>query len=173
MHSRFTLLVFLTSLVACGVRFTTAAEPVGNADRIQPWSENSFYWQYKDKPVLLVGGSDDDNLFQWPAERLRKQLDLLAKCGGNYIRNTMSDRPDKGFEVYPFKQLDDGRYDLEQWNDEYWSRFRRLLDWTAERDVIVQIEIWDRFDYSDQKGVDRWQRHPYGPSHKKCRIGIA
>ena len=89
---------------------------------------------------------------------MRKQLDLLAAIGGNYVRNTMSDRPDKGFEVYPFKRLDDGRYDLNQWNEEYWKRFRRLLDWTVERDIIVQIEIWDRFDYTDQGASRRWQR---------------
>ncbi len=142
-----------------------ATESVRNEDRIQPWTENPYYWQYKGEPVLLIGGSDDDNLFQWPADRLRKQLDLLAKTGGNYVRNTMSDRPDKGFEVYPFKKLDDGRYDLEQWNEEYWKRFRRLLDWTTERGIVVQIEIWDRFDYTDQGASKRWQRHPYNPKN--------
>ena len=143
----------------------TAAEPASKADRVQPWHKNAFYWQYLGKPLVLIGGSDDDNLFQWPEKRLREQLDRLADCGGNYIRNTMSDRPDKGFEVYPFERLEDGRYDLEKWNDEYWKRFRRLLDWTAERHIIVQIEIWDRFDYTDQGGRNRWQRHPYNPKN--------
>jgi hypothetical protein len=36
------------------------------------------------------------------------QLDRLASAGGNVIRNTMSDRKDQGFEIYPFKQLDSG-----------------------------------------------------------------
>ena len=132
---------------------------------IVPWKANPFYWQYAGKPVLLVGGSDDDNLFQWPDERLREHLDLLASVGGNYIRNTMSDRPDKGFEVYPFYRQEDGRYDLDRWNDEYWRRFRRLLEWTAERGIFVQIEIWDRFDYTDQGGRNYWQRHPYHPKN--------
>lgn len=133
--------------------------------RIQPWSENAFYWQYHGQPVLLVGGSDDDNLFQWPAERLERQLDLLARTGGNYIRNTMSDRRDKGFEVYAFRKLSDGRYDLNEWNPEYWKRFHRLLQWTSQRNIIVQIEVWDRFDYSDHGGRDRWQQHPYNPKN--------
>jgi hypothetical protein len=30
--------------------------------RIQPWSQDGRYWQYKGKPVLLIGGSDQDNL---------------------------------------------------------------------------------------------------------------
>ena len=83
--------------------------------------------EYQGKPVLLLGGSDDDNLFQWPENELIAQLDRLAAAGGNVIRNTMSDRKDKGFEVYPFKQLDDGKYDLNAWNDEYWTRFERML----------------------------------------------
>jgi hypothetical protein len=32
---------------------------------LQPWSENPWYRSYHGKPVLLLGGSDDDNLFQW------------------------------------------------------------------------------------------------------------
>ena len=132
-------------------------------DALQPWKDNAWYWSFHGKPVLLLGGSDDDNLFQWPVEKLLPQLDRLADAGGNVIRNTMSDRKDKGFELYPFKQLDNGKYDLNQWNDEYWARFERMLSETVKRNIIVQIEIWDRFDYVDQNGPDRWQIHPYNP----------
>ena len=85
-----------------------------NADRIRPWSEDTRYWQYRGQPVLLIGGSREDNLFQ--IDDLEEQLNLLASVGGNYIRNTMSDR-DEG-NVYPYLRLDDGRYDLGQWNEE-------------------------------------------------------
>ena len=37
-----------------------------NSDRIQPWSENPRYWQYKGKPLLLIGGTKDEPL---PASR--------------------------------------------------------------------------------------------------------
>lgn len=134
----------------------SAAEPNG---AIQPWSENPWYWQYGGKPVLLVGGSKDDNLFQIPD--LEEHLDEMVAVGANYIRNTMSDRPDKGFEVYPFKRLASGKYDLEQWNEEYWKRFERMLQLTGQRSIIVQIEVWDRFDYSR----DNWEPHPYNPKN--------
>ena len=129
------------------------------SDQIQPWTDNPSYWQYKGEPILLVGGSDDDNLFQWPEDQLRQQLDLIAETGANYVRNTMSDRQDKGFELYPFLRLPSGKYDLNHWNPEYWERFSRFLEWTAARDIIVQIEVWDRFDYSR----DHWPGHPYNP----------
>jgi len=132
---------------------------------IQPWAEDPWYWSYRDKPVLLLGGSDDDNLFQWPEKKLIIQLDQLANAKGNIIRNTMSDRKDKGFEVYPFLQLKTGKYDLNQWNEEYWTRFERLLKETDKRGIIVQIEIWDRFDYTDAHESNRWKIHPYNPKN--------
>ncbi len=146
------------------VGFSQAA-PCAHADdddaAIRPWPDNSWYWQFKGEPVFLAGGTDDDNLFQWPEDQLTEQLDLLASVGGNYVRNTMSDRQDKGFELSPFKQLPDGKYDLEQWNDAYWQRFEFFLNETGKRDVIAQIEVWDRFDYSR----NNWDPHPYNPKN--------
>ena len=126
---------------------------------IMPWPENSWYWQYNGKPLLLLGASDDDNLFQWPEEKLIPHLDSMKSVGGNYVRNTMSDRVDKGFELYPFKKTENDKYDLNQWNDEYWQRFENFLNETWKRDIIVQIEVWDRFDYSR----DNWPVHPFNP----------
>jgi len=151
------LLLWLVLAIAPAISLGTAAGD--DANRIQPWSKNSHYWQYKGRPVLLLGGSKDDNLFQIPD--LKEHLDEIRNAGGNYIRNTMSDRKDKGFEVYPFKQQPDGKYDLDQWNDEYWQRFENMLQWTAERDIIVQIEVWDRFDYSG----NNCEPHPYNPKN--------
>ncbi len=134
---------------------------IAEEDRIRPWDANPRYWQYKGEPVLLLGGTREDNLFQIPD--LQEHLDKLAAVGGNYIRNTMSDR-DEG-NVYPYRQLDNGQYDLDQWNQEYWNRFASMLQLTHERDIVVQIEVWDRFDLSDAKGMFNWQRHPYNPAN--------
>ena len=57
--------------------------------------------------------------------------------------------------------MSDGRYDLNRWNPEYWERFERLLRYTRKRDVIVQIEIWDRFDHSQRF----WDSDPYNPKN--------
>ncbi len=139
----------------------SVASQADNADAIQPWPENPRYWQYKHRPVLMLGASDDDNLFQWPSPKLENHLDAMKAIGANYVRNTMSDRKDKDFELYPFAKLDNGKYDLDQWNDAYWKRFDRFLAETAKRDIIVQIEVWDRFDYSR----DNWIIHPYNPKN--------
>ncbi len=129
--------------------------------RIMPSVEYPFYWQYKGEPLFLLGASGDDNLFQWPEKKLIPHLDSMQRIGANYVRNTMSDRRDKGFELYPFEQLSNGKYDLNRWNKQYWRRFDNFLKETEERDIIVQIEVWDRFDYSR----NNWPPHPYNPKN--------
>ena len=142
---------------------TMSTLKVKNADRIKPWNEDTRYWQYKGRPVLLLGGSVKDSLFQIPD--LEEHLDLLAATGGNVIRNTMSDRQTEKTEAYPYKRLKNGKFDLDQWNDEYWRRFESLMRLTAERDIIVQIEVWDRFDQTDSKGSGHWRESPYRPGN--------
>jgi len=134
-------------------------EPTSLENRIRPSASYPFFWHYKGKNVLLLGGSVDDNLFQLPT--LKKHLDEMKTVGANYIRNTMSDRHDGGFELYPFRKLKDGKYDLNQWNEEYWKRFENMLELTSEREIVVQIEVWDRFDFSRE----HWRSHPYNPSN--------
>ncbi|MBM4091089.1 MAG: hypothetical protein FJ276_16960 [Planctomycetes bacterium] len=153
-------LAFIALLVAA--RSPLPAQEA-DPDRIRPYEGNPWYWQYEGKPVMLLGASDDDSLFQIP--HLKEHLEAMHAAGGNYIRNTMSDRPDHDFEVYAFRRLPDGKYDLNQWNDEYWTRFENMLEWTNQLDIIVQIEVWDRFDYTDSGGSDRWQKHPYNPAN--------
>jgi hypothetical protein len=148
MKPRFLFVVAVLSLVARGL----SAD-----DRIQPYPKNPFYWQYKSKPVLLLGGSVEDNLFQIP--KLTEHLDLLKSVGGNYVRNTMSGR-DPG-NVWPFAKAGD-KYDLERFNPEYWKRFETFLAETAKRDIIVQIEIWATFDYYR----DLWRdQNPFAPKN--------
>src|SRR5690554_7861349 len=67
---------------------------------IQPWKDNPRFWQYKGRPLMLLGGSNDDNLFQWPSDMLIPHLEDRKSVGANYVRNTMSDRSDRGFEVH-------------------------------------------------------------------------
>ena len=88
--------LLLTALISSVLVCTNClAGPVDKQGRIKPWAKNPRYWQYKGQPVLLLGGSKDDSLFQIPD--LKKHLDLIASVGANYVRNTMSSRSDHGF----------------------------------------------------------------------------
>ncbi|MFO7976384.1 MAG: hypothetical protein R6V12_17315 [Candidatus Hydrogenedentota bacterium] len=151
------LALSLLALAACPAYSEEAPKLGSNEDRIAPYTKNPRYWQYKRKPVMLIGGSNEDNLFQ--CEDVKEQLDLLASLGGNYVRNTMSSRDDGS--TWPFHRREDGKYDLEQLNEVYFERFARFLQLAYERDVIVQIELWDRFDYAR----DEWLHNPYRPAN--------
>ncbi|NQT88969.1 hypothetical protein HQ560_19530, partial [bacterium] len=163
-NATMTIVCFLAVTVVAGKsavgqeRAKEEAPMMSNNGRIQPCMANPRYWQYKGKPVLLLGGSDDDNLFQWTGSRLTEQLDLLKSVGGNYLRCTMSGR-DEG-NVWPFKQVK-GKYHLEQSDEEYWRRFENFLKATCKLDIIVQVEIWATYDFYREP----WQRHPFNPKN--------
>jgi hypothetical protein len=143
-------------LVLAGIVTLNCAAIRTKGAGIEIYEKNPAYWQYKGKPILLIGGSVDDNLFQIP--NLKEHLDLLKSTGGNYVRNTMSAR-DEG-NVWQFQKVN-GKYDLDKWNDEYWQRFERFLKLTNQRDIIVQIEVWATFDYYR----DNWEVNPFNPKN--------
>ncbi|MDO8543017.1 MAG: hypothetical protein Q7S40_21440 [Opitutaceae bacterium] len=87
----------MTPLFRLAVTALLVATDLVAAERIRPWPKNPWYWEFRGEPVILLGGSKDDNLFQIPD--LKEHLDAMARAGANYIRNTMSDRRDGGFEV--------------------------------------------------------------------------
>ena len=129
---------------------------------IKVYAANPAYWEYKGQPVVLIGGSDDDNLFQWKRSDLKDQLDLLQSIGGNYVRCVISCRDNKGFEVWPYQKTGN-LYDLDQWNPTFWDRFSDFLSLTYGRDIIVQIELWATWDF--YSSGQHWNKNPYNPKN--------
>ena len=110
---------------------------------IQPFEENRFYLALNGEPIVLLGGSIEDNLYQ--IVDLEEHLDLLAAVGGNYVRCTMSCR-DEGNVWWFDRDKETGLYDLNKPGVEHWERFKRFMELTAERGIVAQFEVWDRFD---------------------------
>ena len=146
----------LLVMLAVGLASTSVAAGTVSSKKIEIYTSNPAYWQYGGEPILLLGGSREDNLFQIPD--IKKHLDLLKSVGGNYVRNTLSCRDDGN--VWPFRKIND-TYDLDQWNDEFWRRFETFLQLTYERDIIVQIEVWATFDYYREN----WAVNPFNPKN--------
>ena len=116
------------------------------------------YWQFEGQPVLLLGGSVEDNLFQIP--NIAEHLDTLHAAGGNYVRCTMSSR-DPG-DVWPYERLSaDGPYDLREPSREFWCRFSRFLALCYSMNIVVQLEVWATFDYYR----DNWAVNPFNPQN--------
>ena len=72
----------------------------------------------------------------------------------------MSDR--KAADVSPFERDADGTYDLERWNDPYWDRLAAFLEETAERDIVVELTLWDQHDLSDSHPFSHENNVNYG-----------
>ncbi|WP_194777528.1 hypothetical protein [Pararhodonellum marinum] len=128
---------------------------------VQPFPENPFYWSYKGEPILLLGGTWQDNLFNHP-EGLEGHLELLMSVGGNYVRNTMSHR--NVGNVFAYAKTAEGYFDLDKFNEAYWDRFATFLKICHDKDIIVQLEIWDPWDhYEDHQSFGGWSHHPFNP----------
>ncbi len=130
---------------------------------VQPYRNNRWYWEYKGEPIMLIGASDRDNLWQWTGDVLINQLNLIESVGGNYVRNTMSDRNEG--DTFAPKEVEDGLYDLNQWNETYWEKLRFFLDQTSERGIIVHLTLWDWFDLSGDGVYGRFAIHPLNPEN--------
>jgi hypothetical protein len=158
------LIAFLIPFFSSAVNGNKASDTKAD-EQIKPYDKNRMYWQYKGKPVMLLGGSWQDNLFNHP-ERLAEHLDLLLSVGGNYVRNTMSHR--NIGNVFAYEREADGRFNLDVFNDEYWQRFENFLDLCYKRDIIVQIEVWDPWDhYEDHQSLGGWSHHPFNPKNNR------
>ncbi|MEM1357007.1 MAG: hypothetical protein AAGF89_02360 [Bacteroidota bacterium] len=156
MKPYFLLCALLMSIISCRFGDSNEVAPTPTK-RIQPWQDNPRYWAWEgEDPVLLLGAGSNDNLFQ--SANYYQELGALAKAGGNYIRCTMSSR-DEG-DRWPFaRNPATGQYDLSNFDSTYWANFAGLLARAAELDIVVQVEIWDRFDYSRSP----WQLNPFNP----------
>ncbi len=155
------LLIIAVALIAISCKSTGRTDTDGHSnDNIRPYSNNPYYWQYKGESLLLLGGTWQDNLFNHPVG-LERHLDLLIENGGNYVRNTMSHR--NTGNVFAYTQTD-GKFDLDQFNEEYWQRFENFLTMTRDRDIIVQIEVFDPWDiFEDHEAQGGWSENPFNP----------
>jgi hypothetical protein len=157
MRRRATILI-LTVLATLpqAISMASAAERPSAALTVS--TRHPQYWSRAGQDLLLLGGSKEDNLFQIPD--LEEHLDVLVAAGGNYVRCTMSSR-DEG-NVWPFHfDEEEGAYDLERWNGEYWRRFERFLSETERRGIVVQVEVWATFDFYR----DNWNVNPFNPKN--------
>ncbi len=145
---------FLIFLFSCSCDNRT---DIDTQKGIAIYDANPFYWSYQGQPVLLVGGTKEDNIFQ--IEDLETHLKLLKSVGGNYIRCTLSSRDPGNLRAY--EQNAAGLYDLEKPNAAYWNKLKKLLEISKSLDIIVQVEIWATYDF--YWGELRWSHNPFNP----------
>jgi hypothetical protein len=128
---------------------------------IRPYKTNNSYWEYRGKPVLLIGGfSENNEPFLSKKADLVKELNATQANGGNYIRNTMATFPKTRVQgVFPFVKLSNGKFDLNKVNSDYYDYLRVFLEETHKRQILVQLELWDPWYYRGS----HWAKGPWAP----------
>jgi hypothetical protein len=101
-------------------------------------------------------GEADVGVFHLPG--LVEHLDALLEVGGNWTRCLISGQETTG--RWPFARAG-GRYDLDQWNEEYWDRFELFLRESRARGMVTDCELWATFDYYQ----NTWQANPFNPAN--------
>ncbi len=158
--------VYTKCAIACFAFFVFAypAFSIMASAEIQPYSANPRYWEYRGEPVLLLGGSNRAELFQWTGSQLQNHLDTLQSAGGNYVRNDVWSKryfsPEGDNDIYPFEKVG-STYDLNQWNAEFWTRLDNFYQETQQRGIIVQTELWDAFSFRSPG----WDISPWNPKN--------
>lgn len=110
---------------------------------------DGMYWKYKGKYTLLLGGMAYGEPHLTPKAELIRELDKLKESGGNYMRMTMVSVYDETRlqSMYPFLKRSDGKFDLDQLNPTFWNYVKVLFEETQKRDMIVQVELWDQWEF--------------------------
>jgi hypothetical protein len=159
------VLLLMAAIVLNTVGVSRLSAEDKNAGRIKPYAKNPCYWQYEGKPVMLLGGNKWDAPFF--VHDQKSVYDDLQAAGGNYLRYILKQRQgDSGqvtklVRIFPFRRLSNGKYDLNQWSDDYWNRFSSGLRMCEDREIIAQITLWDRFDFYREE----WEISPWNPKN--------
>ena len=136
------------------------------------------YWKYEGRRVLLLGGwnhghnpfidhdTDNDNDKQGVSTvaQIKSAMDELATAGGNYLRCVLNPGMAAGIQGFDFCARSGGKYDLNTMTGPFWTRIEMFISEAKNRNIIVQIEVWDRFDLIDGSWGS-WPMSPWNPKN--------
>jgi hypothetical protein len=136
------------------------------------------YWQYNGERVLLLGGwnhghnpfidhdtdNDRDNQGVSSPAQISGAMDELAAAGGNCLRCVLDPGMAAGIQHMDFCENNDGLYDLNVMTGPFWTRLATFVQEAEKRNIIVQIEVWDRFDLIDGSWGS-WPVSPWNPKN--------
>lgn len=140
---------------------------------------NPHYLEYKNKPVLLITSAEhygalmntDFDFIKYFDELHSKELNLTRIFTGvyceppgafNIVNNTMAPLPGKLITPWarstePGYRNGGNKFDLNQWDQQYFSRLKTLMTEASKRNIIVEFTLFCPF-YEDTMWI-------YSPMH--------
>lgn len=158
------------------VALVSTAEPL----RLHP--DNPHYFLFRGKPTVLITSGEHYGAVLNRAFDFRKYFDTLAADRLNLTRvftglyrevpeesfgiarNTLA--PEETDFVQPFRRIAPQKYDLSQWNEEYFRRWREFVSYAAQRDIIVEVTLFTSY-YNDK----HWSISPLNAANNTQGIG--
>lgn len=144
--------------------------------------QNPHYMIYKGKPTLLITSAEHYGAVLNKDFDYVKYLETMQNEGMNYTRiftgsyveipgsfkienNTLA--PKVGSYLTPWKRVEEdglyqgeSKFDLSQWNPEYFKRLHSFITEANKRDIIVEVTFFCS-TYRDAS----WERHPFNPGN--------
>jgi hypothetical protein len=158
------------------------------ADPIRLHPRNSHYFVFRGKPAVLITSGEhygsvlnpDFDYERYLATLEADGLNYTRLFGGSYVevpaksfgilRNDLA--PAKGKFLAPWARSSVGGYagggnkfDLEQWNPEYFRRLHDFLSEASKRGIVVELTL-----FSSQYGEMQWNVSPFNPSNNVNHI---
>jgi hypothetical protein len=111
---------------------------------------NPHYFQYDGKPLLLISSADIYYDVYSPHQDYIGYLDLLARYSSNFTRIypagcTSFPPMEKGQYILPWVKTDNGKYDLDKWNPEFFRRLHHFMEHAQKKDIIVDVCMFNGF----------------------------
>ena len=144
--------------------------------------ENQHYFIYKGKPAVLVTSAEHYGAVLNLDFDYKKYLETLHREGMNYTRifagsyveipgsfgienNSLAPAP--GRFIAPWKRTElpglysgEHKFDLNEWNPEYFSRLKDFVQRAEELGIVVELTLFCA-TYDDRY----WERHPFNPGN--------
>lgn len=157
----------------------------GTAAAADPFSlhpDNPHYFQFRGKPTVLITSGEHYGAVLNKAFDYRRYLDTLAADKLNLTRtftglyrevpgesfaiakNTLA--PEEADFVQPFRRVGPQKYDLTQWNDEYFRRWKDFLTYAGQRGIVVEVTLFTTY-YNEK----HWALSPLNASNNLQGIG--
>lgn len=99
--------------------------------------------------MIVAGGPNGYPRWGWPWATTDAINLMVDRGGGNYvhfrtgpyIQSTLPDHIPAGKDIYA--RMADGRYDLDNWNADFWMALHTRIDDAARRGVYVEVDLVD------------------------------
>ena len=141
-----------------------ASARCGIPETLSLHSENTHYFQFRGKATVLVTSGEhygavinaDFNYVSYLDELARNHLNLTRIWVGPYreipgdfniVNNTLAPQADKFIPPWPRSKVpgaaDGGnRFDLNQWNPNYFARLRDFIHQASVRGIVVEVNLF-------------------------------